>query len=487
MTRRAIKWAAIIGVAVLIGLSGSDWLRSLKTASSSIAGSGPVRIAIDSKVRYQTMNGFGTSALVFDDPHVFDNFDKKTRRAATILSREQQDEILDRLYVDLGLTRLRPTFGIGGFEPINDNDDPDVTDLARFDFSWKQNDAQVELAKRAMARGASTIFPTSLGFEDWMRGAAAAPEAAEWIMTRIRRWRELGVELRYYSVINEPGYRRGRIWSGEFIRDVIKLLGPKLRAEGFETLFVVPDDWGPKQAYERSKVILADQEARKYVGALAYHLYRGSRTDLENMKRLSLKYNLQIWMTEYSLGARYYWKKFYNKKHLDFLDWAVLINDMIVYYHVSAVDYMWGFFGEWEPPVTNLIRLKYDGARYRGYELSKQYYATGQFSKYVRPGARRVDAVSSSPAVKVSAYVQEGDLTIVALNTASMGLSVDVSFDTGGPGDGAVLRATRTTARENGVSLPSVTVSGSRFSATLPARSITTFTTIVRAERSSPQ
>lgn len=89
---------------------------------------------------------------------------------------------------------------------VNDNDDPDVTDLTRYNFSWKRNDAHVELAKRAKARGVKTIYPTSIGFEGWMatNRVPAAPEAAKWIMTRIRRWRELGVELQYYSVIGDP-------------------------------------------------------------------------------------------------------------------------------------------------------------------------------------------------------------------------------------------------------------------------------------------
>ena len=75
----------------------------------------------------------------------------------------------------------------------------------------------------------------------------------------------------------------------------------------------------------------------------------------------------------------------------------------------------------------------------------------------------------------------------VALNTAGTGLRVDVGFNGGVPGDGTVLWATRTTAHENGVWLPSVTVGESGFSADLPAGSITTFTTIERAERSSPR
>lgn len=65
-------------------------------------------VAIDGTVRYQTMDGFRTSSRVFDDPHVFDNFNPATGRAATVMTTIRQDEILDRLYSDLKLTRVRP-------------------------------------------------------------------------------------------------------------------------------------------------------------------------------------------------------------------------------------------------------------------------------------------------------------------------------------------------------------------------------------------
>lgn len=43
-----------------------------------------VTVAVDGGVRYQTMDGFGSSERVFDDPHVFENFNPATGRAATI-------------------------------------------------------------------------------------------------------------------------------------------------------------------------------------------------------------------------------------------------------------------------------------------------------------------------------------------------------------------------------------------------------------------
>ena len=126
-------------------------------------------------------------------------------------------------------------------------------------------------------------------------------EFAEQILVRLRRWRERGVDLEFYSVVNEPGFTRSGIWSGAFIRDVIRQAGPRLRAEGFRTKFVVPDDWGPAQAYQRNRIILADPRAREHVGVIAFHLYAGNRYDLGKLRALGRKYGIPLWMTEYSL------------------------------------------------------------------------------------------------------------------------------------------------------------------------------------------
>ncbi|MEO7297432.1 MAG: hypothetical protein ABI042_02505, partial [Verrucomicrobiota bacterium] len=42
-------------------------------------------VTIDARSVFQSMEGFGTSSRVFDDPHVFDNFDTNTLRSATVL------------------------------------------------------------------------------------------------------------------------------------------------------------------------------------------------------------------------------------------------------------------------------------------------------------------------------------------------------------------------------------------------------------------
>ncbi|GEM_PF-728594 len=429
-------------------------------------------VTIDMAMKFQTINGFGTSERVFDDPHVFNNFNSSTGRAATVMTTAQQDAVFDLLYKDLNLTHVRPVTE-GNVERQNDNSDPEITDLSKFDFSWKGNDAHVEYVKKAMARGMTTFFLSPLRRESWM-GATTVNEVAEyveWAMAIVRRWRQLGVELPYYSPANEPGLSNINPMSGEFIRDVIKRMGPKLQAEGFATKFLIPDDVTPADALLRCNVILSDPEARRYVGALGVHLY-GDLGALASLRSVSESYGIPLWMTEYSrraLGGNGF-------------TWAALMHDLISRYNVSAVYYMWGYFGVWTGGGDYLVGLSHNGSgQYTGAQPDKEFYTMGQYSRYVLPGMQRVQAQSTDQDVKTTAYTSGNKLVIVAVNNTLNDKTV--RFMLNNAGNLQTVNPIRTSETENWAQLPPLEISGSAFIATLPKSSVTTFVT---ATTSSP-
>ena len=441
-----------------IGSLGAALSRGTLAPRPTAASHGAV-LTIDGDQRFQTMAGFGASARVFDDPHLTETFDPATERAAVVVPEAAQDEILDLLYTDLGLTRLRPNLDGPGIEPDNDNADPDVTDLTRFNFAWKRLDAHIDLARRCVERGVDTSFFSPLQLEAWMTEENPA-EYVEWALAVLRRARDRGLPMPYLSVVNEPGYQGSGIWSGEFLRDVIKLLGPRLRAEGFETRFVAPDDLNASRASERCRIILADEDARRYVGALACHLYDEPITRVSQMTELSAEYGLPLWMTEWYQA--------------DGFEWAATMQALIADYGVSAVDYLWGFFGQWQDNGSQLIVLTHDAAnRYTGHNLRKQYFVVGQFSRYVRPGAVRVRATSTDPAIRLSAFVDGSTPILVALNSGAVEQPVDVTL--AGFPDTTAVRPVRTSVTEDWAELDAIPVRGSRFAAVLPPSSLTTF------------
>jgi glucuronoarabinoxylan endo-1,4-beta-xylanase len=415
-------------------------------------------VTLDAAQRFQTMQGFGTTERLFDDPHVTNTFDAATNRGAAVIPAAEQSKILDALYTDLGLTRMRIHPSDGGLiEPVNDNGDPNVADLTKFNFAWKNSDGYITLVKSAAARGLTTFYGSPLGFEKWMTESNPA-EYAEWAFVLLRYWRDRGVEMPYYSLKNEPGYNpSGGVWSGAYLRDVTKILGARIKADGMKTKIVIPDDLNANEAYPRLQTILGDADARQYVGAISYHMYGAGGED--RIAQLGAQYNLPIWMSEYSTPDSWF-------------DWAKLMQQLIADDGVSAVDYMWGYFGDWDR--SQLVRILVKNSAYAGIDFTRQYYVTGQYSKYVRPGAVRIASSSADPDVKVAAFLDGAKVIVVATNVGSRDHLMRVELGSSAPCARKV-DAVRTSETESWLALPQASLEAPRFSANLPHGSVTTF------------
>jgi glucosylceramidase len=347
---------------------------------------------------------------------------------------------------------------VTGVEPLNDNDKPNFTELSKVDFGWKNNDAHIAFVKAAQPIGLKVFFASPLTLESWM-SESNPEEYVEWAMAILRRWRDQGVEMPYYSIVNEPGYTGSGIWSAEWLRSTTKLLGAKLRAEGFSTKLVIPDDVSAAEAYRRASVVLADPAARQYVGAIAYHLY-DDRSSRDKLKALGEQYSIPVWMTEYALAKPF--------------EWAELMHEEISEYGVSALDMQWGYFGQWESTDSHLITLLHNGPIYQGWRRTKSFYTMGQYSRFVRPGARRVE-VTGANEIKVTAFRQGDEIVIVAIAPEGAG-SKPVTFDlAGAPQCGGKATGVRTSASEDWAPIAEVPVGGRRFEATLAPGSVTTF------------
>jgi len=416
-----------------------------------------VTVTLDAAQRFQTIQGFGSTQRLFDDPHVTKTFDASTGRAAAsaVPPASDRTKILDALYVDLGLTRVR--IHPEGLEPVNDNPDPLSPDLSKFNFGNRGADGHIAAIKSELTRGVTTYFASPVVLESWMN-ESNPDEYVEWVMVMLRHWRQQGLEMPYYSILNEPGYYAGGTpWSGAWLRDVAKKLGPKLAAENFRTRLVVSEDASPLAAYGRISTVLADPDARKYVGALAYHLY--GRGGEDKVAQLGKQYGIPVWMTEYSTPGNWH-------------AWATVMQQLLGDDDVSAIDYMWGYFGDWDG--SQLIRLNLSGSTYVGFDFTKQYYVMGQYSRYVRPGAVRIAATSSDPEVKVVAFVDGAKPVVVVTNLGTRDHSVRFELGSAG-GCGGQLQAVRTSEGESWSALPDITLDQPRFAAPAKSGSVTTF------------
>jgi glucuronoarabinoxylan endo-1,4-beta-xylanase len=106
---------------------------------------------------------------------------------------------------------------------------------------------------------------------------------------------------------------------------------------------------------------------------------------------------------------------------------------------------------------------------------TKRLWAMGNFSRFVRPGWKRVATSGTAPSgVLVSAYINPANnaLSIVAINSNTSSKSVSFYVSGNAP---CTLTPYETSASKNLGQGSAVTVSGSRVTVTLSAQSVTTF------------
>ena len=433
---------AVAALAVATAFAGTE----LSPRSARALGVTELRsVSIDVARKRQRWDGFGMSERVWADPHL-------SNSPTTKVSAAQQASILRDLYTRLGLTRVRPLLDQGVQKERG----------ASFAFGGKLADDHIAFVKQARRFGLKTFFPAPVYLEPWMK--PDDPKSyVDWAMTMLQYWRSQGLEPPLYAPLNEP--KIAGDFPPQWLHDVVVQLGRRLDAEGFRTQLVIPDDENPVDAYRRAESVLADPAARRYVGAVAFHIYRGGPDDWAKLRRLAGSYGLPLWMTEYTNKSYGTWP--------GALEWATALHGLITVGEVSAIDYLWGFFGSWVGGET-LISMDFDSGVMRNASYSPPYWLTGQWSRVVRPGDRRVVATPAAGPVLTTAFVGARKLVIVAINTGAEAESVRFGIRGGNVLQGAV-SAYRTSERESWRTLGGVRASRSGVTATLGPRSVTTF------------
>ncbi len=415
------------------------------SAPETTRGAAETNVTVDLRATRQAIQGFGSSERVWSDPHL-------GKSGNTSVPADVQAEILTALYRRLGLTRVRPVLDNGVQKQPG----------GPFDFSGKLADAHAAFVEQARPYGLKTVFPGPVYLEDWMRENDPDSYVA-WAMAMLKRWRADGVELELYAPLNEP--KIARDFAPEWMRQVVRRLGAQMRAAGFKTKLVIPDDQNPVDAYRRAVAVLEDPVARQYVGALAYHIYKGGPEDLVPMRQLATRYGLPVWMTEYASRSYVDWDSS--------LDWARRMHILLTVGGVNAVDYIWGFFGSWVRTDT-MISIDFENGTYRGLSYTPIYWITGQYSRYVRPGYVRVAAAPADTGpVLASAYTGPRRAVVVATNVGGATETIRVTVR-GGKLRG-VVRPVRSSVSERWRSLTPIAPRNGSFTAKLPPRSITTF------------
>lgn len=467
-----------------------------------------VAVTIDNNQPHQTMQGFGatTLSLVFN---ATDNVPAPLRAQAI-------DALYNQVKLNMGNLEVEPFESPASnvYAPANDDGDPTTFGA----FNWIQSD---NMLRTVVTPGSAYGFDhywigpvISTGFAlAWAPALRSSnyqlylDELAEHVSAVAIHWRDAyGITPEYMQLFNEPLSGNGELAGGSVaeIIDIIKRCGDRLRAEGFTTMkFVVTAEETEAISLRDAQMILADVDARKYVGVIAYHPYpygstyasvpnilatsgKGTPDQTKVMVRNQLRdlgkqYGIPTMMVEVS----------HSDLSFDAFDGvrgrAIQIHDELVYADAAAffgMNAMWdstshaehyqgrpdpGFYSETDTVVLVDNTLN-------KVVISPMGRAIGHYARWIKRGAIRIDATSDDPLVQVTAFRDEaqGRLVLVAINNATAPRTVVVSA-LNAPALAGTLTGERSTSTADADVWQAFTgtTTSSGWSADLPALSVT--------------
>ncbi len=404
------------------------------------AGTQRPAFTINDGVSYQKIDGFGASIL------------EAGLVCINSLPPDQQEVVLRSLFdvrQGAGFSAMKTVIGATDFMsagPFYTYDDT-PGDVAMKHFSIARDlgpSGEITFIKRARKYGNFMLQAPMDYPPDWMLSNAQDREKqdvnpkyydalARYYLRYLEEYRKNGVSLDYLSLFNEPGVYT-KIPYDE-IRELLKNhVGPLFEKEGVKTRIQLSEAPTRENAWQNYHLALDDPQARKYVACLAYHGYDWTKPDAyKKIAEVHAKYpDLPMWMTEvchaYIIGEA----KSMPMPRYDFEDgdlWGNMIMSDLeagasawIYWNmitdekggpwlVSAVH------GDPDPnaqhPVVVINRETHQ-VSYTGL-----YYYLAHFSKFVRPGALRVETRGGAEKVRCIAFKSaQGGMVVQLINSA---------------------------------------------------------------------
>ncbi len=175
---------------------------------------------------------------------------------------------------------------LGQWEPANDDADPMHLNEPAFEVAGLQA-VNEKLLAPARALGADGLYPgnvISMDATEWLKPLRASSnynryidECAEYVVSAVLKWRDVTGQIpRYHALFNEAIWGNQELKGGNTEGDHrTSSSAPerRLRSAGMPTRFVIASEYSAAQSAALSKEILADPDARQYVGAIGYHPY----------------------------------------------------------------------------------------------------------------------------------------------------------------------------------------------------------------------
>jgi len=406
-----------------------------------------VKVELNDAVTLQKMDGFGASFL------------EAGLICINALPPAEQEEVLVALFDPergAGYTAMKTVLAGTDFMSAGPwytyDDTPGDVKMKNFSIARDLGpNGQITFIKRARKYGKFVLQAPMDYPPDWMItnlqdrekqdvDAKYFDALALYYLRYLQEYEKNGVFIDYLSLFNEPDIYTKIPYSK--IRDLLKNhVGPLFAKQGVKTKIQLSEAPDRSDAYKNYPILLDDPEARKLVAVMPYHGY--DFKDFAKMAALHKRYpELPLWMTEvcwaYEADApknvplpRYDWEDgdFWANQIFSDLEaytsawiyWNMVLDEKGGPWLISPVH------GNPDPNVQHPVVIINRETKQVTY--TALYYYLAHFSKFVRPGAVRIEAKGGAQKIRCLGFkTPEGGFVAQLLNSRSEPAEVQLNW-----------------------------------------------------------
>jgi glucosylceramidase len=459
------KRNALLSVAALFLVCVLPGFCPAQTASLHVSSKGGDRLTAKSNLQFSESKTVSDTTFEINDAvklQKIDGFGASIMEAGIMtlntLPAEKQEEVLRALFdpqAGAGYTAMKTPLAGTDFQSAGPwytyDDTPGDVELKNFsverDFGPNGIGTYILRARKYgnFALQAPIDYPPDWMLFDVKKHQDIQPKyypvLAKYFMRYLEEYKKRGIVVDYLSLFNEPEEVYTKIKYpeiGVLLRDFV---GPALQQSGLTTKLMMSEAPERKVAYKRYPVVLDDPAARKFVSVVAYHGYDFKNFD--KIAELEKKYpDLPFWMDELCYAYEAGYPKDKKLPIYDFDDGDVWGN--IIFNDLEAGTSAWLYWnaildetgGPWaispvhgnpDPNIQHpvvIINKSTHEVTYTG-----TYYYLAHFSKFVRPGAVRVQTNGKAKGVRAMAFqTMEGGFVVQLLNSLEKESTVNLAF-----------------------------------------------------------
>jgi len=293
----------------------------------------------------------------------------------------------------------------------------------------------------SLSGGSLRLFASPWSPPAWMKtssrmngGGKLRPECrqawANYYVRYIQEYAQEGVPVWGLTVQNEPEACQtwdSCLYTGEEERDFVRdYLGPTLRDAGLDHVKLIIWDHNRDRMYERARIVLDDPRAADYVWGVGFHWYCGDHFDNVQLVHEAWPDKFLIFtegcqeggphIGSWETGERYARSiiQDLNRWTVAWVDWNLVLDETGGPNHVG-----------------NFCSAPVIADRRTGEALyQSSYYYIGHFSRFIRPGARRLGCAPTLDDLEATAFLNtDGTLAVVTLNRSEQPLEFLLRVD----------------------------------------------------------